>query len=171
MSTQDLSVPISSLPLLLVQTQAARWKAAAPEQLTGAYLYLNIDKSGYLFHGFSNGLDARLEWYIHPRITQIDSHINVTKVSKWIRIDEYNWIRIEKYNYHEKGFGTGKYTIHHGLTQLCQLYARLPGHECFWSIHMNNLSIISIPLAYNVSFIFITSALCHRQIKMTPDTY
>ena len=96
MSTQDLSGPISSLSLLLVQTQAARWKAAAPEQLTGAYLYLYIAKSGYLFHGFSSGMDARLEWYIHPRITQIDSHINVTKVSKWIRIDKYNLIRIEK---------------------------------------------------------------------------
>ena len=26
---------------LLVQTQAARWKAATPEQLTGAHLYLD----------------------------------------------------------------------------------------------------------------------------------
>ena len=34
--------PISSLSLLLVQTQAARWKAAIPEQLTGAHLYLDI---------------------------------------------------------------------------------------------------------------------------------
>ena len=33
---------ISSLSLLLVQTQAARWKAATPEQLTGAHLYLDI---------------------------------------------------------------------------------------------------------------------------------
>ena len=31
---------ISSLSLLLVQTQVARWKAAGPEQLTGAHLYL-----------------------------------------------------------------------------------------------------------------------------------
>ena len=34
---------ISSLSLLLVQTHAARWKAATPEQLTGvAHLYLDI---------------------------------------------------------------------------------------------------------------------------------
>ena len=40
--TQALSAPISSLSLLLVQTQAARWKAATPDQLTGTHLYLNI---------------------------------------------------------------------------------------------------------------------------------
>ena len=39
---QALSAPISSLPLLLVQTQAARWKAARPDQLAGARLYLVI---------------------------------------------------------------------------------------------------------------------------------
>ena len=33
---------ISSLSLLLVQTQAARWKAATPDQLTGAHLYIDI---------------------------------------------------------------------------------------------------------------------------------
>ena len=33
---------ISSLSLLLVQTQAARWKAATPDQPTGAHLYLDI---------------------------------------------------------------------------------------------------------------------------------
>ena len=37
-----LSAPISSLSLLLVQTQATRWKAATPDQLTGAHLYLDI---------------------------------------------------------------------------------------------------------------------------------
>ena len=52
-STQALSAPISSLSLLLVQTQVARWKAATTEQLTGAHLYIDIAKSGYLFHGFS----------------------------------------------------------------------------------------------------------------------
>ena len=44
MNTQALSAPISSLSLLLVQTQAARWKAARPEQLTGAHLYIDIAK-------------------------------------------------------------------------------------------------------------------------------
>ena len=38
---QALSAPISSLSLLLVQTQAARWKAATPEQLTCAHLYID----------------------------------------------------------------------------------------------------------------------------------
>ena len=42
MSSQALSAPISSQSLLHVQTQAARWKAAAPEQLSGAHLYLDI---------------------------------------------------------------------------------------------------------------------------------
>ena len=45
---------ISSLSLLLVQTQAARWKAATPEQLTGVHLYLDIAKSGYFFHAVGN---------------------------------------------------------------------------------------------------------------------
>ena len=44
MSTQALSGPISSLSLLLVQTQVARWKAAGPEQLTSAHLYIDIAK-------------------------------------------------------------------------------------------------------------------------------
>ena len=47
---------ISSLPLLLVQTEAARWKAAAPEQLTGAHLYLDIAKSDDLFHDYAGGM-------------------------------------------------------------------------------------------------------------------
>ena len=45
-----LSAPFGSLSLLLVQTQAVRWKAATPEQLTRAHLYLDIAKSGYLCH-------------------------------------------------------------------------------------------------------------------------
>ena len=31
-------------------------EVAAPEQLTGAHLYLDIAKSGYLFHGYSDGM-------------------------------------------------------------------------------------------------------------------
>ena len=42
--------------MLIVQTQAARWKAADPEQLTGAHLYLDIVKSGDLFHSYSGGM-------------------------------------------------------------------------------------------------------------------
>ena len=33
--------------------QAARWKAGAEEKLTSAHLYLDIARSGYLFHGSS----------------------------------------------------------------------------------------------------------------------
>ena len=55
-STQALSAPISSLSLLLVQTQAERWKAAAPKQLTSAHMYLDLAKLGYLFHGYSCGM-------------------------------------------------------------------------------------------------------------------
>ena len=48
---------IRSLSLLL--TQAAWWKATAPEQLTGAHLYLDIAKSGWLFHGYSSGMNGQ----------------------------------------------------------------------------------------------------------------
>ena len=58
MSTQALSALISSLSLLFVQTQAARWKAATPEQLTSAHLYLDIAKSGYLFHAVGNVMSS-----------------------------------------------------------------------------------------------------------------
>ena len=54
MNTQALSAPNSSLSVLLVQTQAARLKAATPEQLNGAHLYLDIAKSGYIFHAVGN---------------------------------------------------------------------------------------------------------------------
>ena len=49
-----LSAPISSLSQLLVQTQVASWKAASTEQLTGGHLYLDIAKSGFLFHAVGN---------------------------------------------------------------------------------------------------------------------
>ena len=55
MSTQALSAPISSLS----QTEAARWNAVAPEQLTGAHLYQNIAKSGYLYHSHSGGMASQ----------------------------------------------------------------------------------------------------------------
>ena len=55
-NTQALSAPISSLSLLLVQTQAAIWRAAVPEQLTCAHLYPDIAKPGYFFHGYSSGM-------------------------------------------------------------------------------------------------------------------
>ena len=67
MSTQALSAPISFLSLLLVQTPVAIWKGAATEQLTGAHLYLDIAKSGYLFHGYSSGMMAWLaitSWWL-----------------------------------------------------------------------------------------------------------
>ena len=57
MSTQALSVPSSSLSLLFLQTQVARWKAATPEQLTGAHLYLDKAKSGYLFQAVGDVME------------------------------------------------------------------------------------------------------------------
>ena len=56
---QLLSAPSHSC-LYITQTQAARWKAATPEQLIGAHLYLDIAKSGYFFHGYSGGMGPRL---------------------------------------------------------------------------------------------------------------
>ena len=53
MSTQAF---ISSFQLLSTPTRTAIWKAAAPEQVTGAHLYLDIAKSGYPFHGYSGGM-------------------------------------------------------------------------------------------------------------------
>ena len=54
---------ISSYQLLITAActnTAARWKADAPEQLTGAHLYLDIAKSGYLFHGYAGGMKVWL---------------------------------------------------------------------------------------------------------------
>ena len=59
---------ISSLSLLLVQTQGASWKAAAPQQLTGSHLYLDIANSGYLFHGYSGGMGRHFADDISKRI-------------------------------------------------------------------------------------------------------
>ena len=72
---------ISSLSLLLQQTQAARWKAAAPEQLTGAHLYLDIAKSGYLVHGVSRGMKSQSRhgamkqtWQKYGKSTNLDQN-------------------------------------------------------------------------------------------------
>ena len=43
---------------------------AAPEQLTGAHLYLDIAKSGYLFHGFSGGKFHKLEHALKSNLMQ-----------------------------------------------------------------------------------------------------
>ena len=45
---------ISSLSLLHVQTQAARWKAATPEQLTGAHLYIDHSLVRLPLHALGN---------------------------------------------------------------------------------------------------------------------
>ena len=73
--SQNVLIALSiswALSLLLVQTQAARWKAATPEQLTGAHLYLDIAKSGYLFHAVGNVMhihmsDMKCIWNKHKR--------------------------------------------------------------------------------------------------------
>ena len=38
----------------------ARWKAAAPKQQTGAHFYLDIAKTGNLFHGYSGGIILKI---------------------------------------------------------------------------------------------------------------
>ena len=74
MSTKVFSAPINPLSLLLVQTQAARWKAAGPEQLTG--VPRDVAKSGYLLHGFSGGMIGmccRYYWDVHLK-TVVNCH-------------------------------------------------------------------------------------------------
>ena len=71
---------ISSLSLLLVQTQAARWKAATPEQLTGAHLYIDYSQvrlppscswECYAIIGFDHGLPCRAKnMAIGPQLWQ-----------------------------------------------------------------------------------------------------
>ena len=69
MSTQALSAPISSLSLLLVQTQAARWKAATPEQLTGAHLYLDISVRPLALSRVENYATAWMDsWWVRQQI-------------------------------------------------------------------------------------------------------
>ena len=48
---------IRCLSPVRVQTQLGGWKAAAPEQLAGAHLYIDIAYSGYLVHGYSGGMN------------------------------------------------------------------------------------------------------------------
>ena len=57
--------------MLPVQTQAATWKAATPQQLTGAHLYLDIAKSGYLFQGFSGGMCIIMSHMLYVIISKI----------------------------------------------------------------------------------------------------
>ena len=50
---------ISSYQLLITvacTNTGGKMMAATPEQLTGAHWYLDIVKSGYLFHGYSLGM-------------------------------------------------------------------------------------------------------------------
>ena len=42
---------------------------AAPKQLTGAHLYLDIAKPGYLFHGYSSGMN---EVYTRDKVKRIN---------------------------------------------------------------------------------------------------
>ena len=50
---------ISSYQLLITAActnTGGKMKGSHPEQLTGAHLYLDTAKSGYLFHGYSGGM-------------------------------------------------------------------------------------------------------------------
>ena len=85
MSTQVLSAPISSLLPLLVQTQAARWKAANPEQLTGAHLYLDITESGYLFHGCSGGMAFLKQCPVYPLQVKHEIILSNAIIKSWLK--------------------------------------------------------------------------------------
>ena len=68
---------ISSYQLLIIAActnTGGRWKAATPEQLTGARLYIDIAKSGYLFHAVGNVMAclAMLHWGEAMYISLID---------------------------------------------------------------------------------------------------
>ena len=76
MSTQALSVPISSLSLLLVHTQVGRWKAATPDQLTGAHLYLDI---AYV------RLPLSCSWECYG------TNAGISSVGPLVKIDKYYW--------------------------------------------------------------------------------
>ena len=75
---------ISSLSLLLVQTQATRWKTATPEQLTGAHLYLDLAKSGYVFHEL--GMLCVTSWFL-CKISVTVCKCSVTGCSPLLLID------------------------------------------------------------------------------------
>ena len=49
-------------------------KAAAPEQLTGAHLYLDIAMSGYPFHGYSGGMNLESANGLIPEARQHRLH-------------------------------------------------------------------------------------------------
>ena len=98
MSTQVLSAPISSLSLLLVQTQAERCKAVTTEQLASAHLYLDIAKSGYLFQGFSGGMK------LPPTPSSIGPPLNCSSdsfqsfqnlIDWWVMARPWNWVTFQ----------------------------------------------------------------------------
>ena len=89
MSTQALSAPISSLSLLLVQTQVARWKAATLEQLTGTHLCIDISKSGYLCHAVGNVIKLKVE-FVHRSV--ITWYGLVVWVMSYIELMNRTWM-------------------------------------------------------------------------------
>ena len=85
--------PISYLSLLLVQTQAAGWKAATPEQLTGAHLYLDIAMSGYLFHAVGNVMGHVWHIYVWCQILDATSYQRMNVIYK-TNIARMDWISL-----------------------------------------------------------------------------
>ena len=77
---------ISSLSLLLVQTEAARWKAATPQQLTGAKLYLDIAKSGYLFHGYSGVINSLITGIYIVAASSSETCSHISSIQKIVSI-------------------------------------------------------------------------------------
>ena len=46
-------------------------KTAAPQELTGAHLYLDIAKSGYIFHGYFGGMQRFIRSRFWMKITRV----------------------------------------------------------------------------------------------------
>ena len=109
MSTQALSAPISSLSLLLVPTQAVRWKAATPKGLTGVHLYLDIAKSGYLFHAVGNVMHRECPAMVHSE-------------TRHIKFGSETW---------SKWSGQCECTLFNWYICLCSIYQLLRCHYCF----------------------------------------
>ena len=129
-------------------TQVARWKAATPEQLTGAHLYLDIAKSGYLFHGYSGGMRYNGDMQCHRRSWtkwHINQHFwNAMKIIQAIdwtpnnheRVPRLNRKRLNPYGFlHTKSEGlTEKSALVMSKSQDWPLCAYIHSHpKKFWN--------------------------------------
>ena len=57
-----LTISYQLLIIAACTNTGGKMKGATPEQLTSAHLYLDIVKSGYLFHAVGNVMSKQLDW-------------------------------------------------------------------------------------------------------------